>query len=309
MKMGFEKFRIYGILIALCLVFSVLSPFFLSWQNASNILLSSATIGLLAIGSSFVLGSAGLDLSIGSVMALSTALAASVFTAIGLPWLLIILLCLLTGLCAGAVNGALIAFGRIPAFITTLGMLSIARGLAFIVTDGYPVYGLPEPLVFIGQGTVIGIPVPIWIFLLCGAYLLFILRYTTFGLYTETIGDNEQAVFSAGINVKAHKIKLYMLSGLLAAIAGLVFMGRVNAADPSVGMMYELTAITAAILGGTSLFGGRVSVLGAMVGALIMGVLQNGLTLLAVPAYYQQVAIGGVLILAVWLDQWAVRTK
>ena len=301
-KYSLVYLRIYLILAGVSVIFGLLSPFFASWQNLVNIVLSSATIGLLSIGAVFVIGSRGLDLSIGSVLALSGAVAA-LAAGYGAPWPLIVLICLATGALAGVVNGLIVARTGIPAFIVTLGTLSIARGLALIITDGRPIYGLPDAVVFVGQGVLLGLPVPVWIFLLVGLLMQVVLRKTTFGVHTLSIGDNERAVFNAGVNVAAHKIKLYVLSGFFAALAGLVFIGRVNAADPSAGFMYELTAITAAILGGAHLFGGRASVIGAMLGALIMGVLQNGLTLLAVPAYYQQVAIGVVLILVVSLDQ------
>lgn len=300
--------KIYLVLGILCLVFAVLSPLFASWQNLINILLASATIGLLTIGAAFVIASAGLDLSVGSVLALCGAVA-SQFAVYGAAWYLVVLSCLLCGALVGALNGTLVACLGIPAFIATLGMLSVARGIALIMTNGRPVYGLPDGIVFVGQGDVFGIPMPVWIFLGLGVVMHVVLRKTPFGSHTLSIGDNEQAVYNAGINVTAHKIALYTLSGLLAGVAGLVFMGRVNAADPSAGLMYELSAITGAILGGTHLFGGRASVVGAMVGALVMGVLQNGLTLLAVPSYYQQVAIGAVLIAAVALDRASARGK
>ena len=264
--------------------------------------MASATIGLLTIGASFVIGAAGLDLSVGSVLALCGA-AASVVAAAEMHWLFVVLACLFTGILVGLINGSIIAFIGIPAFIVTLGMLSVARGAALILTDGRPIYGLPEEIVFIGQGTLLAIPVPVWILIIAALILHIVLRKTSFGTHTLCLGDNEKAVFNAGVNVKLHKVKLYILSGFMAALAGLIFMGRVNAADPSAGLMYELTAITGAILGGTHLFGGRASIIGAVVGALVMGVLQNGLTLLAVPSYYQQVAIGAVLIIALAFDQ------
>lgn len=300
-----DTLKTYGTLIALILLFSFLSPVFLSWGNLSNILVATVTIGLLAMSASMVIGSAGLDLSVGSVLALSACIAVTLSTALDLHWVTIIFLCLTTGIVIGAINGAIIAYTYIPAFITTLGMMGIARGLSYIITDGRPLYGLPEPIIFIGQGSFLFIPIPIWIFAFTGITLHILLRYTLFGQHTLAIGDNEKAVKNAGIHVQFHKIKLYALSGFFAALAGLVFMGRINAADPSAGLMYEMTAITGAILGGTYLFGGRASIIGAIVGALIMGVLQNGLTLLAIPSYYQQVTIGVVLILAVWLDQFA----
>lgn len=295
----FERFRIYIFLAFLCITFACFSPLFASPENIINILLSSATIGLLAIGATLVIGAAGLDLSVGSILALS----ASVSAVLNLPWPLAILICLLTGILTGGINGLIITFIKIPAFIVTLGMLSIARGLALVFTDGRPFYGLPEEIVFIGQGSFLEIPIPIWIFLVTGLLMHILLRHTVIGAQLLCLGDNETAVYNAGVNVNKLKIKLYALSGLLAALAGLVFMGRVNAADPSAGLMYELTAITAAILGGTNLFGGRASVIGAMLGALTISVLQNGLTLLAIPSYYQQVAIGIVLILALSFER------
>lgn len=301
-----DRFTIYIVLLGLCVVFATISPLFASWENLKNILLASSTIGLLTISTVFVIGAAGLDLSVGSTMALSGA-AASLVAGFEVPWQLILLTCLLTGALAGLINGLIITRVGIPAFIVTLGMLSVQRGAALILTDGRPVYGMHSDLVFFGQGTVLGLPVPAWLFLIAGVVMQVVLSRTTFGIYTLSIGDNEKAVYNAGIKVKAHKTKLYILSGCFAALAGLVFMGRMNAADPNAGLGYELAAITGAILGGTRLFGGRASVIGGMVGALVMGVLQNGLTLLAVPSYYQQVAIGAVLILAVSVDRLAAE--
>ncbi len=297
-----KRSGIYVVLVALCLVFTLLSPSFASWQNVVNIVLSSTTIGLLAIGAAFVIGAAGLDLSVGSLLALSGA-AASVAATFDLPWYMVLLVCLASGTAVGWINGSIIIKLEIPAFIVTLGMLSVARGASLILTDGRPIYGLPDQIVFAGQGSILTVPVPIWIFISVGITMHIVLRHTVFGVRTLCIGDNERAVFNSGVNIKVHKIMLYMLSGFLASLAGLVFMGRVNAADPSAGSMYELSAITAAIIGGTHLSGGKSSVIGAMVGALTMGALQNGLTLLAVPTYYQQVAIGSMLILAVAMEK------
>ncbi len=292
------------VILVLCSIFSILSDVFLTWGNLANILLATSIIGILAIGAAFVIGSAGIDLSVGSLMALTGVLSVIVVQYYALPWFLIFPLCLIIGLSVGAINGYLIGYINIIPLVVTLGMLSIARGLAFIFSDGRPIYGLPEPLLFIGQGSVINIPVPIIIFIIVGACAHITLFHTRFGVHNLAIGSNEKATRKAGILVGRHKLFLYALSGLLAAIAGLLFMARVNAADPSAGVMYELTAISAAIIGGTSLFGGRASIIGAMLGALIMGVLQNGLTLLGISAYYQELALGIVLISAVALAQW-----
>ncbi len=281
-----------------------MSDVFLSWPNFLNILTASSTIGLLAIGATFVIGAGGLDLSIGSLMALSAIIGAQMLSGDSLEPFYIVGACFACGIFLGGINGALIGFKKLPAFIVTLGMLSLARGGALILSDGRPIYGLPESIVFLGQGQIGGIAVPVIVFLAVASLSHLLLTRTSFGRHSIATGDNEIAARNAGIRIGWSRCLLYSFSGLLAALAGLLFMGRVNAADPNAGLTYELTAITAAIIGGTSLTGGRASVIGAVIGALIMGVLQNGLTLLDVPSYYQQVAIGAVLIVAVSLGQW-----
>jgi ribose/xylose/arabinose/galactoside ABC-type transport system permease subunit len=292
-----------AVLAILVIALALLSPYFLSVSNFLNILLATSVIGVLAFGATFVIAAAGIDLSLGSVLGLSGVVGALSINALGLPWPLGILACLLTGAACGAVNGLLNARAGIPAFIVTLGMLGVARGLGLVLTNGLPVYGLDPAIVYLGQGRPGGIPTPVIIFLLTGALAHFVLAYTRFGKYALVIGDNEGAARAMGIAVKRQRVLLYTLSGTMAGLGGLLFMARTNAGDPTGGISYELTAITAAILGGTNLFGGRASILGTLIGALIMGVLQNGLNLLAVSSFYQQMAIGIVLVLAVWLDQ------
>jgi ribose/xylose/arabinose/galactoside ABC-type transport system permease subunit len=299
------SFRIESlvVLLVLCTAMAALSPFFLSVSNFLNILLATATIGVLAIGATFVICAAGIDLSLGSILGLSGVVGAILSVKLGAPWPVALVGGLATGAAAGWVNGILVTRGGIPAFIVTLGMLGIARGLALVLTNGQAVYGLDPALVFLGQGRPWGVPMPALVFLLVALVTHWLLAYTRFGRYTLVIGDNEAAARAMGIRVERHKVALYTLSGLLAGTAGILFMARVNAGDPTAGLGYELTAITAAIIGGTNLFGGRGSILGTFIGALVMGVLQNGLNLLAVQSYYQQMAIGAVLIFAVWLDQ------
>ena len=258
---------------------------------------------MLAVGATFVICSAGIDLSLGSVVGFSGVVGALAVNGLGLPWIAALPASLMAGALCGAINGLLVTRAKIPAFIVTLGMLGIARGAALVLTNGKPVYGLPDPLLYLGQGRPFGVPTPVLIFIGVALIAHYVLAYTRFGRYTLVIGDNEAAARATGIHVEAHRLKLYTVSGLMAGIAGLLFMARVNAGDPTAGLNYELTAITAAIIGGTNLFGGRGSVLGTLIGALIMGVLQNGLNLMAVQSYYQQMAIGAVLILAVWLDR------
>lgn len=292
-----------AVLALLVLALSILSPYFLSVSNFLNILLATSVIGVLAYGATFVIAAAGIDLSLGSVLGLSGVVGALAMNALDLPWPLGIIACLATGAACGAINGFLNARAGIPAFIVTLGMLGVARGLGLVLTNGLPVYGLDPAVVYLGQGRPAGIPTPVIVFLLAGAVSHFILGYTRFGRYALVIGDNEGAARAMGVRVERQRILLYVLSGTMAGLAGLLFMARTNAGDPTAWISYELTAITAAILGGTNLFGGRATIVGTLIGALIMGVLQNGLNLLAVSSFYQQMAIGAVLVLAVWLDR------
>ncbi len=295
-----ESLSVLGLLI---ISMSVLSPYFLSISNFLNILLATSVIGILAIGSTFVISSAGLDLSVGSVMGLAGVAGAVVMNQLGLNWVFGILACIIAGGIAGFFNGQLVTRAKIPAFIVTLGMLGVARGAALLLCDGKPIYGLSDEFLFLGQGRPFGIPFPVIIFLGVAILTHYILSSTKFGKHTLVIGDNQNAAVAMGINVNSHKVKLYAFSGGLAGVAGMIFTSRVNAGDPTAGFNYELTAITAAIIGGTNLFGGKGSIIGTFIGALIMGVLQNGLNLLAVQSYYQRMAIGAVLIIAVWFDQ------
>jgi ribose transport system permease protein len=290
------------VLVLLVVALTILSRYFFSVSNFLNILLATSVIGVLAIGETFVISAAGIDLSIGSLLAFSGAVGAQAVV-LHLPWPIGILACLGAGTAGGFINGALIARAGIPPFIVTLGMLGVARGAGLVLTGGQSIYGLPPPIVFLGQGRVLGIPVPVIVFLLIAVCAHICLARTPFGRHVQVIGDNEFAARAMGIAVDRLRIVLYALSGFLAGLAGLLFAARVNAADPTAGLNYELTAITATIIGGTNLFGGRGSVLGTIIGALIMGVLQNGLNLLAVQSFYQQMAIGAVLVAAVWLDQ------
>ncbi len=292
------------VLAALGLAMALLSPFFLSVSNFLNILLATTTIGVLAIAATLILSSNGLDLSLGSVLGFAGVVGAYFCVELEWPWFMAIVGALGAGALAGYINGVLITRLRIPAFIVTLGMLGIARGVGLIIApNGGAIYGLPAPVVFLGQGRPLGIPMPVIILAIVAIVAHYVLSYSRFGHHTLAMGDNEAAARATGIPVESLRRKLYTISGLLSGMAGLIFMARVNAGDPTAGYTYELTAITAAIIGGTSLFGGKGSILGAMVGALIMGVLQNGLNLLAVQSYYQQIAIGAVLILAVYIDQ------
>jgi ribose transport system permease protein len=291
------------VLAVLFAVMAVLSSAFLSVSNVLNILLSTSVFGVLAIGMTFVISSAGIDLSVGSILALSGVVGAIVTSNLDWPWWIGILGCLATGAAMGAANGFLITKGAIPPFIVTLGMLGVVRGLALVLSDGVSIYGLAPEMTWLGQGRPFGVPVPVVVLLLTALVAHVVLTHTRFGIYAQVIGDNEGAARAMGVRVERMKVLLYTVSGLLSGLAGLLFAARINSGEPTAGLSYELTAITATILGGTNLFGGRGSVAGTLIGALIMGVLQNGLNLLAVRPFYQQIAIGAVLILAVWIDR------
>ncbi|HTR13215.1 MAG TPA: ABC transporter permease [Roseiarcus sp.] len=291
------------VLVVLSAAMALLSNAFLSVSNILNILLSTSVFGVLAIGMTFVISSAGIDLSVGSILALSGVVGAMLTSNLELPWWIGILGCLMTGALTGAVNGFLVTKAAIPPFIVTLGMLGVARGVALVLSDGVSIYGLPFQMVWLGQGRPFGVPVPVIVLLLAALVAHVVLMHTRFGTYAQVIGDNEVAARAMGVRVERMKVLLYTLSGLLSGLAGLLFAARINSGEPTAGLNYELTAITATILGGTNLFGGRGSVVGTLIGALIMGVLQNGLNLMAVRPFYQQIAIGAVLILAVWLDR------
>lgn len=303
-----------AVLAVLIIIMAVLSPVtstgvrvFLTTSNFFNIILATATFGVLAIGATFVISAAGIDLSLGSVLGLASVAGAALTVTLGWPWYFAIIGSLAAGAAAGALNGFIVTRGMVPAFIVTLGMLGIARGLALIISNGRGIYGLPDEILFLGQARPWGIPTPVFILTSVAIVSHYILAHTPFGHHTLALGDNENAARATGINVRRQRMLLYTIAGLMAGIAGLIFTARVNTGDPTAGLNYELLAITAAIIGGTNLFGGRGSIMGTMIGALIMGVLQNGLNLMAVQAYYQQMAIGAVLIAAVWLDQ--VRSR
>jgi len=295
----------------LVVIFSVLSPYFLSLSNLDTIISAAAVTGLLAVGSTFVIGSGGIDLSIASLMALSGTVCASViqgkeFQGFGFAALIAPAIAITTGGLCGILTGVLVNVTRAPSFIVSLGMLSIARAAAYIVADGMPIYGLPAVITEFGQGQLAGVSWPGLIFLGASIVATVILRKTVLGTHALLLGDNSSAAEVVGINVSRVRLLVYTLSGIFAGIAGFVFMARTNAGDPTAGQNYELVAITAVILGGTKLFGGRATILGTVLGAICLATLQNGLNLLAVSAYYQVLFIGLVLIGAAALERLGV---
>lgn len=296
-----RQFGTFAGLIGLGIVLTILTPHFLTVSNLLNVAQQASINAIIAVGLTFVIISGGIDLSVGSVVAFSGVVMASLLQR-EVAWPIAIAGGLATGLGAGIVNGVLITLGRLPPFIATLGMMSVARGAALLFTDGRPISGFAENFRWLATGEIAFVPVPILLMILVYAVAHFLLRRTPFGRYVYAIGGNEEAALLSGVPVRLHKTMVYGVGGLLSGLAAVLLTARLNSAQPIAGINYELDAIAATVIGGTSLMGGQGSVVGTLIGALIMGVLRNGLNLLGVSSFVQQLVIGVVIILAVLMD-------
>jgi len=317
-----------GPLIALLILVGFLafaSPYFFTVNNLLNVARQSSFTAILAVGQTVVIITGGIDLSVAAIAALSASVAAVVLTqpfeiagvAIGpLPPVLGIGAGLLVGIAAGTLNGWVIARFRIPDFVATLGTMAVFRGVALLVTDGLPVPSfraattgatLPQGLIWLGSGSLLGIPAAAIVAILAGVIGWYILRYTNFGRSVYAVGGNRQAALVSGISIERTKILAYAFSGLMAAAAGLVMTGRLNSANALMAEGEELRSIASVVIGGTNLFGGEGGVVGSLLGALIIGVLGNGLNLLNVSPFWQRIAQGLVILLVVIFDQWRRR--
>ena len=297
-----RRLSVLGILLLICLVFAFGSSEFLTASNLLNVALQTSIIAIVAIGMTFVIFTAGIDLSVGSLMALCGAVAAGIAVRQGMDTYLSISIALGVGLILGAINGLMVVKGGIPPFVATLSMLAIARGLTLVYTEGRPIAGLDERFIYWGTEQVWGIPIPVIIMIVIAVIAHIVTRYTPFGLHVYSTGGNEETTRLAGISPDRIKLAVYMISGFLAALGGVLLTARLWSAQPNAAAGWELDAIAAPVLGGTSLFGGVGSIGGTVVGAFIIGVLSNGLNLMGVPSYYQQVIKGLVFILAVTVD-------
>ena len=275
---------------------------FLNWSNISQVVRALSFIAIMAVGQSVVIITAGIDLSAGSVLGLCGVVTAVLLNE-NFGVVPAVLLSLLAGIASGFLNGALITRAKLPPFIATLGMMSIARGLAFAITGGETIRNLPSQFLILGQGEFLGMPIPIIFMAVFALTVGFALRSTKWGRYAYAVGGNEEAAIYSGVNVQKIKILVYSLSGFSAGLAGVLFTSRFGVGQSTAGLGYELDVIAAAVIGGASLSGGRGTILGAVIGSVLMGILRNGLVLLNVSAYWQQVAIGLVILLAVVLDR------
>lgn len=299
-----------GTLIGLLIIivtFSFLSPVFLTLPNLLNVLQQSSINALIALGMTLVIISGGIDLSVGPTAAMSAVFGASLLVA-GVPVPLAILMTLGVGAMCGLFSGTLIAWAGLQPFIVTLGGLSLFRAIALIFTGGNPVFGIPASFRDIINSSLFGIPTPIIIVAIIAVVLWTVMNKTPLGEYILAIGGNEEAARVAGVPVRRTKITVYVISGVLASLASLILIGRLGAAEPTIGTLWELDAIAAAAIGGASLMGGKGSIFGTLIGVIILGALRNGLTLLNIQAFYQLLATGLIIIIAMLIDR-ATRGK
>ena len=304
-----EKYGVLLFLVLLILIFDWQNPRFLSPRNIWNILTEVSIYGIMAIGMTGVILTGGVDLAVGSLLAFSGMCAAVVVMALGgtfpLSWLVALLVACAVGMAAGYLHGKTITKLNVPPFIVTLGGMTIWRGATLILNDGGPISGFDEGFRWWGRGVVLGIPVPVLVFMAVAVAGYVTLRYTRYGRSVYAVGGNPEAARLSGLNVKGILVSVYLLLGLLAGLSGFLLAARLGSAEAVAGISYELRVIAAVVIGGTSLFGGLGGVGGTVIGSLLLGVLLNGLVMLNVSAYYQQVVIGVIIVIAVAFDTYA----
>jgi len=293
-------------LIALALGLTIATPHFLTAVNLSSVARQTAVINIIALGMTLVIITGGIDLSVGSMLAIS-GLFGSMAIKAGQPVLIAIAVGIGCGMLCGLLNGLMITRLRISPFIVTLGTLEAYRGLALVISKGLPVHEIPDSFSYLGDGNLLGIPFSLWVLALCAVVMHFILENTKLGRYAFAIGSNQSAAYYAGVPIKFHLTSVYLIAGGLAGLAGMVEASRLMTGQPTAGQGYELQAIAAVVIGGGSLQGGEGSVIGTLIGAFIIGLLSNGSDLLGINPYWQQVTIGVVIIAAVGFDEFRKR--
>jgi len=299
----------FGIAIALfveVILFSILSPYFFTSDNLLNVSLQTSITAIIAVGMTFVILTSGIDLSVGALVAFTGVVITSMLK-LEIPLTILFPLAVLAGVVIGVISGAIagtfVTRFNITPFIVTLALMTIWRGASYMYTDGRPIWGLPEQFSYLGSGRIFEVPIPTIILIAVYIVAYIVLNKTIFGRYVYAVGGNKEAARLAGINTKSVLMSVYMICGALASISGILLASRMNSGQPNAGLMYELDVIAAVVVGGTSLFGGRGSIVGTFLGTMLIGILRNGLNLLNVNSYIQQVIVGVVILLAVLMDQ------
>ena len=293
-----------GVLLLVVLFLAWRAPFFLTSGNLIVVGRQASLSLIIAVGMTFVILAGGIDLSVGSTVALVSIAAGEFMVSMNLPYVLAAVLALLCGVAVGLVNGSIVAALSIPPFVVTLGMLAVARGLALGITGGPTRSGLPHNIQVRGQGAIAGIPIPIWIAVVVAVVAHFVLARTRFGRNVYFVGSNEQAAILSGIRVRRTKVIIFAIAGGLAGLEAIIETARLSVGQPSAGNGYELVAIGAVVIGGASLFGGEGSILGTVLGTILLALIQDGLILLGISAYWQQVFSGAIIVIAVALNMW-----
>lgn len=301
-KANISKYKSLIGLVLLCIVITIVTPNFLSVSNITNVFTQVSVNAIIAIGMTFVILTGGIDLSVGSTLAISSAVGASIVKSTGNVFLAIIVAAVI-GIAVGLINGLLVSKGKLQAFIVTLATMTIFRGATLVFTDGTPISKLPEAFVKIGNGKLGFMPIPVIITIIIAIIAVYALSQTRFGRYLYALGGNEDASRLSGINTDKIKTLVYVVSGFASAIAGVIITSRIGSASPNAGTGFELDAIAAVVIGGTSLAGGEGTITGTLIGALIIGVLNNGLKLMNVSPFYQSIVKGLVILIAVLLDK------
>lgn len=301
-NISISKIGVYVILVFIFLFFSVLTSTFMTTKNILNICRQVSMIGICSVGMTMVLLTGGIDISVGSLIALVGVVSSKLMVETSMPIIPAMLIGIAVSTLAGLFTGIMVAKFKIPALISTLAMLTIARGIAFILTKGIPIYGLPEAVKILGQGYLFSIPIPVIIMLITFLFGWWLLEKTRYGRHVYAIGGNEEVARLSGINVDWTKIKIYGLSGFFAGLSGVIMLSRINSGQPATSQGFEMDVITGAVLGGVSVAGGEGRIVNVIAGVMIMGILGNGMTLLNMDEYWQWVVKGLVLLFAVAFD-------
>lgn len=308
-RFSISQVFVYLILLFVIVFFSIMSKSFMTSRNILNICRQVSMIGICSVGMTMVLLTGGIDISVGSIIALSGVVAAKLIAENMWPIFPAMVVGVIIGVICGVVSGVMVAKFDVPALIATLAMQSIARGIAFILTQGIPVYGLPEQIRVLGQGYFLNIPIPVYIMVLMFFIGWWLLEQTTFGRHVYAIGGNEEVARLSGINVMMRKLQIYAFSGFFAGLSGVIMLSRVNSGQPNTSEGFEMDVITAAVLGGVSVAGGQGKIVNVIAGVLIMGMLGNGMTLMNLDEYWQWVTRGAVLLFAVAFDNWSRKRQ